>query len=91
MIRNSLAQRYTGHVLHHQKADPLLRIKIVDGGDVGMVQLRQRQGFLAEMFARGIVGERLGRQYLDGDVAVEVFIAGAIDFARCRRGQSSRR
>jgi hypothetical protein len=29
----------------------------------------------------GVVAERLGRQYLYAYVAVEVFIAGAIDFA----------
>ena len=56
-------------------------VKIVDGGDVGMVQLGQRQGFLAEIFASGLVGERLERQYFDGHVAIEVLIAGAIDFA----------
>jgi hypothetical protein len=81
VIGDSLAQRHPGHVLHHQKVDLLLRIKIVDGGDVGMVQLGQRQGFRAEIFAGGVVGERLGWQYLDGYVAVEVLIAGAIDFA----------
>ena len=37
--------------LHHQKVDVTLRIEIEDGGDVGMIELRERQGFSPKSFS----------------------------------------
>ena len=54
---------------------------VVDGRDVGMTQRGRRAGFLLE--AREPLGIRgkCWRQDLDGDVAAEPRVAGAIDLA----------
>jgi len=46
-----LAECNSGDVLHHQEVHALLRVEVVDGGDVGMVELRENQSFFVEMLA----------------------------------------
>src|ERR1019366_8971885 len=41
----------SGDVLHHQEVRALLRVEVVNGGDVGMVELGENQSFFAEMLA----------------------------------------
>ena len=45
-----------------------------------MIQFRERESFGAESLSRGFVGEEPGRKNLQGDVAVELLVVGAIDF-----------
>ena len=53
----------------------------VDGGDVRMVQRRERLRFALEpREAIGIAGERV-RQDLDRDVAIQLRVARAVDLA----------
>jgi hypothetical protein len=65
--------------LHHQEVHTLLRVEIVNGSDVGMVELGESSGLMVEAFAGGFVRQRTRRQNFDGYFAVEVFIAGAIN------------
>jgi hypothetical protein len=44
-------------VFRDQEINFIGGIKIVDGGDVGMVELGQREGFLAKSFAGSVVGQ----------------------------------
>jgi len=69
------------------KGSPPGLADLVDRDDVGMVQGGGRPGFLgeaAETIRAG--GERLGQE-LDGDVAVQVVVAGAIDLAHAPGAQ----
>ena len=47
----------------------------------GVVQPGQRLRFTAEPPPCRLVAERAGRQHLEGDVAIEVLVAGAVDLA----------
>jgi hypothetical protein len=50
----------------------------VDGGDIGMVDRREDLRFPFETkHAGGIVRKRLG-QHLDGDVAIQLRVGGAV-------------
>ncbi len=71
----------TGHVLHHQKIDAVLAVEIVNGADVGVIEPGKGESFLAELAARGIVGESVPGEDFQGDVAFEALIAGAINDA----------
>ena len=71
----------SGDVLHHQEIHTLPRVEVVDGGDVGMVELREDQSFFVEMLAGGFVDQRTGRKDFDGNIAGEMLIAGAIDLS----------
>ncbi len=46
-----LAQCDSGDVLHHQEIHTLLRVKVVDGGDIGMIELRKNQSLFVETLA----------------------------------------
>ena len=69
--------------LHHQRA----LLDAVDGSDVGMIQRRQHLRFALE--ARHVlrVAGQGGGQHLDGDVAFELGVAGAIDLAHAARAE----
>ena len=59
----------------------------VDDGDVGMVQRGEDFRFAIEASeAVGVVGEGPGENF-DGGVAVELGVAGAVDFAHAARAQ----
>ena len=74
-------QVLAGHQLHDQRADAAGFLDAVDGGDVRVVQRGQRLRFAREAReAIGIGGQGCG-QDLDGDVAIELGIARAIDLA----------
>ena len=76
-----LRQRLAGHVLHDQEVDPVAAVEVVHRGDVRVVQPGQRLRFTAEPPPCRLVGEHARRQHLEGDVAVEVLVAGAINLA----------
>jgi hypothetical protein len=66
---------------HHEGGQAPAFFEAVDRGDVRMVQRREGLGFTLEASqAIRIVRERLG-QNLDRDIAVQLGIAGAKDFA----------
>ena len=66
---------------HHQRA----LLDAVDGGDVGMIQRREHLRFTLEArHVLRVVGQRRG-QHFDGDVAVQLGIAGAVHLAHAAR------
>ena len=78
----------TVQVLHHQVIDPVLMANIVQRADMGMAQAGDGLGLTVEPFAQlRITGEVLG-QNLDGDVAIEARILGAIDLAHSSGAES---
>src|ERR1035437_6547289 len=76
-----LAQCDSGDILHHQEIHTLLRIEVVNGSDVGMIELRENQSFFVEMLACGCVGQWTGREDFDGNITGEVLVPGTIDFS----------
>ena len=78
---DALRQRLARHVLHDQEVDPVAAVEIVDRGDVRVVQPGQRLRFTPEPPPCRVVAERAGRQHFEGDVAIEVLVAGAVDLA----------
>ena len=75
--RNRTTQRLAVDVFEHEIAWP----DVVQLADVRMVQGRDRTRFVFESAqAIRVIGHRRGEN-LDGDVAIETRIAGAVDFA----------
>lgn len=74
-----VAERGSRDVLHHQEIHALFRIKIVNGGDIGMIQFGEGQGLFVEMFASSFIGDGSRTQHLDGDFAVEVRVVSTED------------
>ena len=78
-------QRLAGNQLHREEINAILRAKFINGFDVRMIELGERQRFFAKLFARRFVGEQTGGKNLQRDVAVELFVMSAIDFAHAAR------
>jgi len=55
-----LVQRLSGDVFRDQEVSFVGGIKIVDGSDVGVVELGQREGFLAKSLAGSLVRQGAG-------------------------------
>ncbi len=78
---DALAQIFALGQFHDQEAVVVVLFDAVDARYVGMVQRRQRAGFLFETgHAHGISGEHC-RQQLDRHVAAQFCIEGAIDLS----------
>jgi len=76
-----IAQPFAFEQFGYQVRNPTGRPCIVNGDHVGMIQRRDRAGLLLESpHALAILRERLG-QNLEGHVAPEPCITGAVDFA----------
>src|SRR5207245_11344096 len=59
----------------------LLDVEIVNGCEVGMIELRENQSFLVEMPAGRVVGERVVWEDFDGNITGKMFVAGAVHFS----------
>jgi hypothetical protein len=70
-----------GHELHHDEVDAFGRLDLVDRDDIRVVEGGGGAGFLDEAGTARSVREPVGRENLDGDVAAEPRVAGAIDLA----------
>jgi hypothetical protein len=73
-----ISQRQTGHELHDDEVDALGLAKLVHSADVRVRQARQGMCFARDGQPHGLVARR-SRQHLQGDVAVEPLVMGAID------------
>ena len=62
-----------------KKINAVLGAELMHGRNVRMVQASEGQSFSAKLLLSSLIGERSGRQNLDGDVAVELLIMRAID------------
>ncbi len=79
--RDAIGERRSFDHLEHERRQMIGRLEAVDGRDVGMIERRQEIGFAREARqALGIAGEER-RQNLERDVARQLAVAGAVDFA----------
>ena len=73
-----IVNRLAAHELHHHEQLVVLTVQLVDGGDAGMAQTRERDRFTAEALEDVRVAQ-FGIEDLDGDVAVERLVDGLVD------------
>ena len=85
MPRDERVEAGAPHVLHHDEVDVAVRLDLVDRDDVRMVQRGGRLRFLEKAAPAAFVVHPVGRQDLDGDLAAQPRIAGAIHFAHPAR------
>jgi hypothetical protein len=64
-----LVERDSRYVLHYQEVNSSLRVEVVDGGYIWVIELRENQGLFVEVFAGWFIEQRAGRKDLDGNVA----------------------
>ena len=81
VARDERVEALAPHVLHHDELGAVGRLDLVDGDDVGMVEGRGGLRFLDEAAAAIRVRQAVGGEHLDGDLAVQPRVAGAIDLA----------
>ena len=62
---------------HHEEANAVALLEAIDGGDVRVLQARERSGFALEAGLAFRVCRHLGRQHLEGDLTVQLGVAGA--------------
>ena len=66
----------------HPQADLVANLLgAVDGDDVRMANLRQQSAFFDDRAGACLAGQRVGRQELERDFAVEPSVAGAVDLS----------
>jgi len=78
-LGDTLTQCFTSNVLHDQEVHVALGIKVVDRSDVRVVKFGQGQRFSAETLTGRIVAELAGREDLQGHIAIQPLIEGAVD------------
>ena len=80
-LRDESPQLFALQQLHDDEEAAIVLAHVVDGDDVGMVQLRARLG-LAEEAGAQLVGDLdLGRDDLEGDLTIEDGVVGLEDHA----------
>ena len=80
-----LRERWTFDEFEHQRLHAARFLEPIDSGDVGMVQRREDSRFTLEpREAIGIEGEDF-RQDFEGNVAIQLRVARAVDFALSHR------
>ena len=72
---------------HDQRLDAVCFFEPEEMGDVGMIERGEHFGFTLESRESFVIQGDGGRQDLDGDVAPEPRIAGAIDLAHASRAE----
>jgi hypothetical protein len=78
---NERVQRLAIDQLHHDVQFAAEFADFVDRADIGVVQRGGRAGLVQQKIPCGGVPDDLGAEQLEGDVAVQEFIASAIDDA----------
>ncbi len=76
-----LRERLPRHQLEHQEVDAVLAVEIEQGRDVGMEEPRQRARLEPEPPAQPLVAQRVVADHLEGDLALEAGIDGAVHLA----------
>lgn len=67
--------------LHHQKIHVIEGVEVVDGGDVGVIELGEGLRFLAEPLPGFLIPDPPFGQYLQSDVAVQPLVVGTVNHA----------
>src|SRR5512144_1949322 len=75
----SLAERLTLDVAHHEEDEAVGLADAMDRHDVRMRESRGRARLAEEPLARLRAAREVRRQHLDGDVAVELHVAREVD------------
>ena len=76
-----VAERSSLDVLHHEEVAAVLLVEVEDGGDVRMVEARQRLRLTTESRARSLVRHAAFRQDLDRDPPIQAEVPGEVDHA----------
>src|ERR1051326_2948937 len=77
----SVGKRLPFQIFHHQKINAILRSHVMQGADVRMLKGRDSFGFAIEALLQIRIIRKMGRQYLDGNRAVESGIASPINLS----------
>ena len=72
-------KRYSGNIFHHQEIQTLLCIEVMDGGNVGVVKLGERQGLIPEAAPSRVICEGAKRQNFDGYFAIQVLVVSEVN------------
>src|ERR1700676_4380 len=80
-----LTQCLASDVLHYQEVHTFLRIEIVNRGDVRMVELRERECFLAKSLASRVASQHACVQDLQRDVSLQTLIVRTVDLPHAAR------
>jgi hypothetical protein len=81
-------QALAGHVLHDDEIAAFRGLDLVDRDDVRMVEGGGGAGFLDEAAPAGLVGEPIGGEHLDRNLAAEPGVARAVDLAHPTRAEA---
>jgi hypothetical protein len=65
--------------LHGNEGHPVGFVDLIDYGNIGMLESGRRLGLLNEPALPLRVGNQLGRQDLEGDLAVQIDVEGTVD------------
>src|SRR2546429_533075 len=76
---DSVGERACADEFHREKSQPLLLAHIIDGHDVRMLQLRNRQCFGAKSLPKFGTSELASREYLQGNLTVQAELKRPID------------
>ena len=74
-----IRERFAFEVLHHQVVNPILISDVVQCADVRMTQTRDGARLTLEPLAKLGTGGEMGGEHLDGDLAVQARVAGAVN------------
>ena len=76
---DELIERLSLEVLHDDEAHAFGAVHIVDGDDARVIEGRGGPGFLREAALALRIGDPIGGQNFNGDVAIEAGVAGLVD------------
>ena len=72
-------QGQAGHQFANEVVLALEGVEVMDGLNARVIQPGEDAGLVAEPLARRFVVKRSGSQYLDGEVALQLFVVGTIN------------
>ena len=82
-----VGQRLPGNELHREKRDAVLFFQSIEGGDVSVIQRREKPGFPLETCELLFIIREGFREDLDGDFAAELGVPRAVDFPHAPRAK----
>src|SRR5271170_3532677 len=78
---NLLAKRDARNQLQSQKIHSILARELVNSLNIRMIQLGERQSFLAKSLPSSLVSQHPGRQHFKRNITVQLFVMSAINLA----------
>src|SRR5215471_11152075 len=77
-LLDSIRERLTLEVLHHDVVDAVLRADVVDGADVWMLERGNRVRFALKPRAHFGIGRRVAMEHFEGDGTMQASVRRAI-------------